>query len=610
MIVVGGDAGIGKGGVLDIMDSTTISKIFRENSREDSLPLTPSDFSLNWKFSDFKLDTPRAGHAAVLVEERFLILIGGYNNFFHPMSSVEVWDLRKLVQSQESPNLYEKKEIFCHGPSLKYERQHVAACALDGNRIVVIGGQNALWQWHETIEMISFNPNAQSVHEVFQAPQETSMVADVAAGSPGPLQQRVNYDQWIVRDERISITHCTGIHSLFREYGSSFLALGRDKCQMITLMGNANESSDIHQTSSSRHIRFTKELKDSREFYVGAVVRDASSSGGDGMKLMLLGGKTANTKAPGLDYLPLPKVPHGSSPPPSPSLPLEPRINSPESAYKGWEEECRFARDNYMRRINDWRRSMTESRNSEIAWRKERIGQLLKEIDELEERHQQAISASDIQLDNWMSNYNTEMDKVATIMSTIIHGHQRRPFPPPVAPPHTEDEDAGPPPPTATHHHHVQEEDGEPLQAPASRIQDDGPPGHLRCPISHLLMRDPVHADDGYTYERAQILQWWQNQVAFRRPLTSPLTNERVTRRLIPNYNIKSQCLEWAEREREDEEDHENEQQPGEQQANAEAGPPSTITIDDDGDNDIGSVMDEALSLLNQGVEGPDDPLN
>ena len=50
-----------------------------------------------------------------------------------------------------------------------------------------------------------------------------------------------------------------------------------------------------------------------------------------------------------------------------------------------------------------------------------------------------------------------------------------------------------------------------------------GAPDDLQCPISQELMRDPVVAADGRTYERAQIAAW-----IGRGHNTSPMTNERL----------------------------------------------------------------------------------
>ena len=46
-------------------------------------------------------------------------------------------------------------------------------------------------------------------------------------------------------------------------------------------------------------------------------------------------------------------------------------------------------------------------------------------------------------------------------------------------------------------------------------------PHHFRCPITCTVMEDPVIALDGYTYERAAISTWLEQNE------TSPLTGER-----------------------------------------------------------------------------------
>lgn len=53
------------------------------------------------------------------------------------------------------------------------------------------------------------------------------------------------------------------------------------------------------------------------------------------------------------------------------------------------------------------------------------------------------------------------------------------------------------------------------------------------CPITYELLRDPVVASDGHTYERVALEKW------LRANKTSPRTGEEITADLIPNYNIR-----------------------------------------------------------------------
>ena len=62
------------------------------------------------------------------------------------------------------------------------------------------------------------------------------------------------------------------------------------------------------------------------------------------------------------------------------------------------------------------------------------------------------------------------------------------------------------------------------------------PPEHFCCPMTLSLMKDPVIAADGKSYERSAIEGWF-----CRGKVTSPLTNEKfVTAKLYPNINLRS----------------------------------------------------------------------
>ncbi|EQC28366.1 hypothetical protein SDRG_13913 [Saprolegnia diclina VS20] len=59
------------------------------------------------------------------------------------------------------------------------------------------------------------------------------------------------------------------------------------------------------------------------------------------------------------------------------------------------------------------------------------------------------------------------------------------------------------------------------------------------CPISRDVMRDPVLAVDGHSYERSEITRWFQQR------LTSPVTNQRVaSAAVVPNHTLKQAIQE------------------------------------------------------------------
>lgn len=66
------------------------------------------------------------------------------------------------------------------------------------------------------------------------------------------------------------------------------------------------------------------------------------------------------------------------------------------------------------------------------------------------------------------------------------------------------------------------------------------PPHSFLCPISHLLMRDPVQTADGQTYDRPGIERW------LRTHNTSPKTGAELEhKRLTPNFALKGAIEEW-----------------------------------------------------------------
>jgi hypothetical protein len=63
----------------------------------------------------------------------------------------------------------------------------------------------------------------------------------------------------------------------------------------------------------------------------------------------------------------------------------------------------------------------------------------------------------------------------------------------------------------------------------------------FKCPITAEIMRDPVMADDGHTYERDAIGKWFSGGHD-----TSPMTREVVTNRLVSNLLIKQAIEEYV----------------------------------------------------------------
>jgi hypothetical protein len=70
------------------------------------------------------------------------------------------------------------------------------------------------------------------------------------------------------------------------------------------------------------------------------------------------------------------------------------------------------------------------------------------------------------------------------------------------------------------------------------------PPFELTCPIDHVLMiKDPVVARDGYTYEREAVETWFgRAEVPVRSPMTAEVLSDLD---LMPNSHIRTLARDW-----------------------------------------------------------------
>jgi len=66
-------------------------------------------------------------------------------------------------------------------------------------------------------------------------------------------------------------------------------------------------------------------------------------------------------------------------------------------------------------------------------------------------------------------------------------------------------------------------------------------PQAFLCPITLVLMDDPVVASDGHSYQRDAIETWLEFKGI------SPKTNLPMDKRLFPNFSLRSQIEQWNE---------------------------------------------------------------
>ena len=70
--------------------------------------------------------------------------------------------------------------------------------------------------------------------------------------------------------------------------------------------------------------------------------------------------------------------------------------------------------------------------------------------------------------------------------------------------------------------------------------------GDFLCPISMVIMLDPVIAADGHSYERASIIGWFARQRELRQPILSPFTGAVLANtHLIANITLKKAIQEY-----------------------------------------------------------------
>ena len=67
-------------------------------------------------------------------------------------------------------------------------------------------------------------------------------------------------------------------------------------------------------------------------------------------------------------------------------------------------------------------------------------------------------------------------------------------------------------------------------------------PDFMKCTITKLRMRDPVIAQDAQTYERAAILEWFNNGNT-----VSPTTKAPMTTAVMANDRLKQAIQQWVQ---------------------------------------------------------------
>ena len=492
---IGGDSGTS---VLSSIEVSSIDRPITENIHQQEL-----EGILKFQKFSHNLDIPRAGHATVLILDRFLIVIGGYNNTLLLESvtqkSVEVWDLQQMSNRHRlgTANRLKKKDIFCKGPPLKRERKFLGAAVMNRrNQIILGGGQNQQNVWQNTMEVISFNPNATCVAEVFEeriAPYTTCKYS------------------WELHSQTIGIEQCTKIFSLSIANEGALLAVGKTKARMISLSTSPTAVDNTRSIFAFKSPREFCNVWLSERYF-------------DGPKILLLGGIGKK----GEDFLEMVSVSQNLVPP----FPNLATVQQPTSLqicageWRKWKDETQQIIHKYIDvDYRNWRDSRDQLHQRQKAFVEAQIDSLRHQIDGLENKiavmeidHARRLENSDVLVQAW------SIDKEEEIQETIERLTRER---------------AG---------------NSASQQALSSSNSENahpntvGPPPHLCCPITTSLMKDPVIVvEDGQTYDRYAIEEWWNVQTRSGQRPTSPMTGPISSRQLAPNLLVRSQCREWEQ---------------------------------------------------------------
>ena len=81
------------------------------------------------------------------------------------------------------------------------------------------------------------------------------------------------------------------------------------------------------------------------------------------------------------------------------------------------------------------------------------------------------------------------------------------------------------------------------LNAEASPLENklQLPPTEFQCPITRDLMDDPVVLTDGFSYERAAIVEWMKSKTI------SPMTGMPVVGSIVPNTVLRVMINDWKQ---------------------------------------------------------------
>ena len=203
--------------------------------------------------------------------------------------------------------------------------------------------------------------------------------------------------------------------------------------------------------------------------------------------------------------------PESEKPPPvPPGLPNLGSLHEVANELRTWINGANEAVGKYRSEVDEWSQQQEQEKDSAFASIEFSIEKKRKEIEKLIQKQEQGreaatkkIEEAQRQLEDWVQ---TQQKAISEAQATL-DGLQMKGF---------------------VHHGNTD-----------SSLSMRNPPDELFCPITREIMRDPVVAEDGHTYERTAIGKFWTEKGTPISPVTNrPLPSDRLT----PSVTLRSLC--------------------------------------------------------------------
>jgi len=322
--------------------------------------------------SPYVLQSPRCVHASLLVEDRFLVVLGGWTDT-PETDPVEIFDL--------NPPRGAETAVWHTGPVMTRKRAYFGAAVVQGNKIVV-GGEYE----DDQFDFIEFNANAATVYDLFPE------------GSHWKTHPRL----------KATVSASTNLFSLDPQ-ANAFLVMGSGGLEMVDL--ESAKVVPIPQCSFSVD-----------RGHCAAVLLPAGEPS-HACGLLAIGGLDNPFS---MEWLPLPddahfqlsryrndKMPDFLPLPPKPSVSGNPELL--KSSLLQWVKDAESILKGYLARVAQWK-------DQEEVFFQHQCDKLQKEIVQLIAKKDSREAVSAERADNYVRRCNREIASIRGVIKSLAGG--------------------------------------------------------------------------------------------------------------------------------------------------------------------------------------------